>query len=274
MTKIAYDPIKDRFARIIRDSKRLRRLFYFILDLFFLRSWHLRRLLKEIGEGLEKKGQWKILDAGCGFGQYDYFFLKKFKNVSIHSVDLKEEYLEDNKFYFEKEVDEGRISFFRKDLLTFTTNEQFNLVLCVDVLEHIEDDVKVINNLSAALKTDGYLLMHSPSHYSEIDANEEDTFVGEHARTGYSKSEIEKKMMEADLLPLKTHYTYGKFGRQAWILSIKYPMILFNKLGLIALIPLMAYYPIVMPFVLLMNYMDLYSKNRKGTGIYAFAKKI
>ncbi len=274
MSKIAYDPVKDKFARIVKNSRKLRRLFYFLLDLFFLRSWHVRRIIKEKGESFEQKGSWKLLDAGSGFAQYDRFLLKTFQHVVIDSVDVKTDYLEDNQNYFRDEINQKRISFYEADLLNFSQKEMFDFVICIDVLEHIEEDTLVIKNLSQCLKPDGIFLMHSPSHYSEEDADEDDTFVGEHARTGYSKADIEKKLMEADLLPIKTHYTYGKWGRRGWILSVKWPMIAFTKIGLFAVIPLMFYYPVVMPFCLIMNYADLFTKNRKGNGIYAVARKI
>src|SRR5690625_6453664 len=82
-----------------------------------------------------------------------------------------------------------------------------------------------MQDLSKCLQKWGYFLMHSPSHYSEEDASGEDSFVGEHARTGYSKEDIEKKLMESDLIPVDTNYTYGKWGRRSWILSVKWPMI-------------------------------------------------
>ncbi len=274
MSKIAYDPVKDKFARIVKDSGILRRVFYFLLDLFFLRSWHIRKILKKKGADFEGKGKWKLLDAGSGFGQYDRFILETFQGVSVHSVDVKKDYLSDNSTFFQEEIKQNRIRFSEADLLTFNEENEYDFVLCVDVLEHIEDDVLVIEKLSKSLKSDGYFLMHSPSHYSEEDAADDDTFVGEHARTGYSKAEIEKKLMEADLLPVETHYTYGKWGRRSWVLSVKWPMLAFTKTGLIAAIPLMVYYPIILPFCLLMNLSDLYSKNEKGNGIYALARKI
>lgn len=274
MSTINYDPVKNSFARIIRGSRKLRKGFYFLLDLFFLRSWHIRQILGEKGAALEKKGSWTLLDAGSGFGQYDYFLLNNFRNVKIESVDLKEDYLNDNREFFKEEIAGGRIQFKPADLLEYPKANHFNMVICIDVLEHIEDDVTVIGNLSRSLKKDGYFLMHSPSHYSEEDAGEDSTFVGEHARTGYSKAEIEKKLMESDLLPIKTHYTYGPWGRRAWILSVKWPMILFNKLKLLAVIPLAVYYPLILPFCLVMNKADLYTKNNKGNGIYALARKI
>jgi SAM-dependent methyltransferase len=274
MSKIAYDPVKDRFARIVRKSKRLRNFFYFLLDLFFLRSWHMRRLLLKKGSEIDSKGEWRLLDAGSGFGQYDRYLLKQFSNVKIDSVDVKKDYLEDNRHFFQEEIANGRIRFYEQDLLELKAEGEFDFLICIDVLEHIENDVKVIGNLSKSLKQDGYFLMHSPSHYSEEDAAGHDTFVGEHARTGYSKAEIEKKLMEADLLPVQTHYTYGKWGRRAWILSVKWPILWFNKLRMFAVIPLLFYFPVVMPFCLLMNLTDLYTKNNKGNGIYALARKI
>ena len=274
MSKIAYDPVKDSFASLIRNSKKLRRIFYFLLDLFFLRSWHIRRVLKKHASPINKMGEWYLLDAGSGFGQYDRYLLDTFSRVKVDSIDVKTQYLKDNRHFFKEEIEQGRISFGEADLLTLSSEKLYDLIICIDVLEHIEDDERVIKNLSKVLRKGGMFLVHSPSHYSEEDADGDDTFVGEHARTGYSKAEIEKKMMEADLLPIKTHYTYGKWGRLAWILTVKWPMMLFTKFGRAASIILILYYPLVLPFTLTMNYLDLHTKNIKGNGIYALAKKI
>jgi len=274
MSTIEYDPVKDKFARIIKNSRFLRRVFYFLLDLFFLRSWHLRRLIRATGDRLDQKGEWSLLDAGSGFGQYDRFILKQFDRVTVDSVDVKEDYLLDNRHYFQGEVAEGRIRFYTADLLEFQSDQTFDMAICIDVLEHIEDDVKVMKNIADSLRTDGYFLMHSPSHYSEEDGDEDTTFVGEHARPGYSKREISEKLKAAGLQPESVHYTYGFWGHKAWILSVKWPMIWFNKMGLAAAIVLIFYYPVVLPFCLLMNRADLHTKNRKGNGIYALARKM
>lgn len=274
MTKIAYDPVKDQLANLVRKSPLLRRIFYFLLNLLFLRSWHLKRLIAMKGEELENTGEWKLLDAGCGFAQYDHFILNKFQNVKITSIDVKSSYLEDNMKFFQSEIEQGRIHFEMGDLLRVEMGKKFDFIICIDVLEHIAEDQKVIQNLSNMLKKGGYFLMHSPSHLSEEDGEEDDTFVGEHARTGYSKNEIEEKLMIAELMPEITQYTYGKWGRRAWKLAIKWPMILMNKFKLFALIPLLLYYPIVLPFVIIMNFADLFNGKKTGNGIYSLAKRI
>lgn len=273
MSKIEYDPVKDKFSTIIKDSRVLRRFFYFLLDLFFLRSWHIRRVIEQTADPIDRRGEWNLLDAGCGFGQYDRFILNRFDNVKVDSVDVKEDYLRDNEHYFSDEIRRDRIRFYPADLLQFDSDQSFDMAICIDVLEHIEEDVRVMKNISKGLKQDGYFLMHSPSHYSEEDGDEEDSFVGEHARPGYSKEEISKKLKQAGLKPEIVHYTYGFWGHKAWILSVKWPMIGFNKLGIFAVIPLLIYYPVVMPFCLLMNLADLYTNNEKGNGIYALARR-
>lgn len=260
------------FAGFIRRSHLLRRVFYFILDLFFLRSWHIRRELKKTGKQLDKKRVWKLLDAGCGFGQYDRFLLSQFKNVRVTSIDVKEDYLEDCKFYFQDEIERKRIEFITRDLLSSggLGEREFDYVICIDVLEHIEQDMEAMINMVRSLKPGGFFLMHSPSHYSSGDADEEDSFVGEHARAGYSKQEITVKMQEAGLTLKRARYTYGRFGHFAWRLSVKVPLIWFNKMGMSAGLPLIVYYPLVMPLCLILNFLDLHVDNKKGNGVFAY----
>lgn len=273
MSKIEYDPVKDRFAAIIRRSRPLRRLFYALLDLFFLRSWHIRKVLNQTGRQYEQRGEWNLLDAGCGFGQYDRFILNRFQNVKVKSVDVKADYLSDNRYYFQQEIEKGRIDFREENLLSLSEERRYELILCVDVLEHIEEDLRVIENLQTALKKGGTLLVHSPSHYSEEDAGGDDSFVGEHARAGYSKADLRAKLKKAGFEDILTHYTYGFWGHKAWVLSVKWPMIWLNRFGMAAILLMAVFYPLVIPFCLMMNAADLFTANKKGNGIYAVARK-
>src|SRR5699024_2653756 len=273
MSRIEYDPIKDRFANIIRNRPLLRTFFYKILDLFFLRSWYIRKALKEYGNELDRTGSWNMLDAGCGFGQYDRFILSHFKNVNVTSVDVKATYLADCRHYFNEEIENGRIWFEKANLLEFNKQDKFNFAICIDVLEHIEDDEQVIRNLYQALKPGGYFLMHSPSLFSEEDAGDEDSFVGEHARTGYSKKGVQKKIESAGLIPHEIAYTYGRKGHFAWKLLIKYPMLWMNKIKLLALPLMLIWYIFTLPAALILMKLDMSIKNENGTDIDAIARK-
>lgn len=273
MSRIAYDPVKDRFANIIRQSRFLRTLFYKILDLFFLRSWYVRDILRDYGSEFDRRGEWKLLDAGSGFGQYDRFILQEFPRVKVKAVDVKADYLEDSRIYFNKEISSGRIDFRQEDLLELNYSGQFNFAICIDVLEHIEDDRQVMDNIYRALQSGGFFLMHSPSVYSEEDADGDDSFVDEHARVGYSKADIREKLESVGFHIEKTAYTYGNKGHLAWELLIKYPMLWLTKIKLWAL-PLMAvYYLFTLPVGLALMALDVRDDNERGTGIYALVRK-
>lgn len=274
MSTIAYDPVKDGFASWIKNNRFLRTQFYRLLNLFFLRSWHIRRVIRKLYKtDLADKNVVNILDAGCGFGQYDRFLLNSFPKARISSVDIKEDYLQANRHYFKNAIEHNLISFYEVDLLEFNESPQYDFALCVDVLEHIEDDVKVIKNISRSLNIGGFFLMHSPSHYAEEDAGGDDSFVGEHARAGYSKADISEKLKQAGLTPVKVHYTYGFFGHLAWVLLIKWPMLYLTKTGHWGSLLLPFYYIPLLTFGLLFMILDLFTKNEKGTGIYALAVK-
>jgi len=273
MSRIAYDPVKDRFAQIIRRFRFLRTLFYKVLDLFFLRSWYIRRILRRYGSEIDEKGDWRLLDAGSGFGQYDRFILQEFNNVNVQAVDVKKDYLEDSRRYFEREIDAGRITFKKEDLLGIDYEDLFDFAICVDVLEHIEEDEKVMQNINRSLQSGGYFLMHSPSIYSEEDADGDESFVDEHARPGYSKSDIRDKLEKSGFTVLDVAYTYGTKGHLAWELIIKYPMLWLNKIKLWALPVMAIYYIPVLPLSLTLMALDIRDENERGAGIYALAQK-
>jgi SAM-dependent methyltransferase len=275
MSRIAYDPVKDTFAGMIRGRRWMRTLFYKVLNLFFLRSWHVRSKVRHL-HSIRFPGQkiWDVLDAGSGFGQYDRFLLGEFPNSRISAVDVKDSYLDDCRHYFEKEIAAGRITFRNLDLLALNEREKYDFVLCVDVMEHIENDTKVLGNISRALREGGYFLMHSPSHLSGGDAEEhEGSFVDEHARTGYSKDDIDRKLRKSGMIPVDIHYTYRKWGHRSWVVMIKWPMLLLNRLGTWAAILLPLYYLVFLLPGLIMMSADLTVSNENGTGIIALAQK-
>jgi len=241
--------------------------------MFFLRSWYVRKILKQYGSKLDLRDRWRLLDAGSGFGQYDRFILKQFSNVEVKSVDVKTDYLNDSRQYFIDEVQAGRICFEEMDLLDLDFDRDFSFAICIDVLEHIEEDEQVMENVYRALRPGGYFLMHSPSIYSEEDAGGDETFVDEHARIGYSKKDIQQKLEGTGLQPVEVAYTYGSKGHLAWELLVKHPMLWMNKIKLWAL-PIMAiYYIFTLPVGLILMKLDMRDDNEKGTGVYALAQK-
>ncbi len=108
-----YDPIKDTVGNFFNRAPFLRKLFYRLLDLLLLRSWHIHKEFKAWAKDHPKA---HILDAGSGFGQYTFYMSNFNPSYQILSVDVKEDYMADCNSFF-KQI--GRTNaFFKVEDLT------------------------------------------------------------------------------------------------------------------------------------------------------------
>ncbi|MCX6286773.1 MAG: class I SAM-dependent methyltransferase [Bacteroidetes bacterium] len=269
-----YDPIKRSLGKVFNKTPILRRLFYKLLDILLLRSWHVRKELRQWARFKTGSGKVKILDAGSGFGQYTYFMSGLRPNNSILAVDVKEEQIADCNTFFGR-INRPGVLFEKADLTTFTKQDYFDLILSVDVMEHIAEDEKVFANFYDSLTREGMLLISTPSDKGGSDVHNHDhgeSFIDEHVRDGYNISDIREKIRKAGFSRSEASYTYGKPGQLGWKLSMKYPILMLNASKLLFII-LPFYYLIIFPFALLFNYIDLHTKHKTGTGLLVKAWK-
>ena len=274
-----YDPIKRKLGVVFNASPAMRKLFYILLDILLLRSWHIRKALKQWTK--EVSGAQNILDAGSGFGQYEYYMAKKHRDWRIKAVDVKEEQVEDCNSFFQK-TGFNNVQLEVADLTKYIEPNTYDMILCVDVMEHIEEDELVFSNYHKSLKKGGMLLVSTPSDQGGSDVHHHDhdeyvndgtlSFVDEHVRDGYGIQEIEDKMKRAGFSKTEVHYQYGKPGKIAWQLSMKYPIVMLNKSYFFFII-LPFYYLLTFPFVLILNCMDVRGNHKTGTGLVAKAWK-
>ena len=220
-----YDPIKRSLGNIFNKSPFLRKIFYRLLDLLLLRSWHVQKEIQHLAPALYKEEEVNILDAGSGFGQYSYWLSKKFPQAKILSVDVKDEQVADCNNFFQK-VAKTNVKFEVADLTKFIQENKFNLAISIDVMEHILEDVVVFKNIYASLKKGGMLLISTPSDQggSDVQGDGETSFIGEHVRDGYNIKDIENKLGSAGFSKVEAKYSYGTPGKISWRLSMKYPI--------------------------------------------------
>jgi SAM-dependent methyltransferase len=266
-----YEKIKSKIDRLIKGRNFSRKLFYAGLNLVLLRAWHVRREIKNFFKS--RDGQTNVLDAGCGFGQYSYFIAKKFRNSNVIGVDINEERIKESEKFAREEGIEN-LKFDIADLENLNYEESFDLILAVDVLEHIENDVKVLKNFYRALKKDGLLIISTPSSLggSDVHSDEDASFIEEHIRHGYSQDEIKSKLEEAGFEDITFKYTYGKFGSLSWKLMIKFPILLLGKSFIFVVLLPLYYLFVLMPGFLLM-WLDGRVENKSGTGLLVKARK-
>jgi 2-polyprenyl-3-methyl-5-hydroxy-6-metoxy-1,4-benzoquinol methylase len=267
-----YEPIKRSLGRVFNNNTFFRIFFYKLLDILLLRTWYVKRELKIVRKSIGNVA--KVLDAGSGFGQYTYYLSTISKGWKITGTDIEEAQILDCNSFFKKLGISERIEFVKADLTQFVSPEEYDLIISVDVMEHILDDIQVFKNFYQSLKSKGALIISTPSNHggSDVHDDHEKSFIAEHVRDGYSTIDIENKLKEAGFSNIKTKYSYGKPGQISWKLSMKYPITLLNVSKLFFVI-LPFYYLVSFPFCLVLNYLDLTMNQNIGTGLIVKAVK-
>ncbi|MEY4594171.1 MAG: hypothetical protein RIQ47_581 [Bacteroidota bacterium] len=269
-----YDPIKRSLGNVFNRTPFLRKLFYNLLDLLLLRAWHVHKELRSLEGELKQRGSTiNVLDAGAGFGQYTYWMNRKHPLWNILAMDVKEEQVADCNNFFQQ-IGGSNVKFVVGDLTTYTNPSAYDLVVCVDVMEHIEPDVQVFKNYHASMKTGAVLIISTPSDQggSDVHGDGESSFIEEHVRDGYNIKEIEDKLRSAGFTKVEARYQYGAPGKISWRLSMKYPIQLLGVSKLFFLI-MPVYYAVAYPIAYLLNWMDVSMKHPTGTGLIVKAWK-
>lgn len=268
-----YEPIKDRFIRAAAGSQVVRRLYYMMLHVVFLRSWYVRRALQRI-IGRMDGAEVRVLDAGTGLGQFAYYMVRRYPAVRVHGVDINESYLEYARRFIGKTRCADRVTYAVEDLTRLQSSGPFDLVLSVDVMEHIEEDVEVFRQFERVLRPGGRVVVNTPSDLggSGVEHAGDESFIGEHVREGYGREELESKLSAAGLRVEEVTYTYGVAGSLAWRMLIKIPMRLLSMSPLLAIL-VAPYFLLVLPFGVLLNALDVAADNERGTGILVVARK-
>ncbi|HRD52191.1 MAG TPA: class I SAM-dependent methyltransferase [Flavobacteriales bacterium] len=270
-----YDPVKRRLGVVFNRTPFLRKVFYKLLDLLLLRCWHIQRELRAWVSQRQTSGKpvEAIYDAGAGFGQYSYWLSGLLPKARITAIDVKEEQVADCNAFFQR-IGRPQVHFQVGDVTKFQQPNTFDLVVCVDVMEHILEDEAALRCYSTSLKEGGMLIISTPSDQGGSDVHEEGegSFIEEHVRDGYNIDDIRAKCLRNGFSAVEARYSYGAPGRISWKLSMKWPLLMLNTSKLFFLI-LPAYYLITYPVAYVLNWLDVSMKHATGTGLIVRAWK-
>jgi SAM-dependent methyltransferase len=245
-------------------------MFYCLLDILLLRAWHIKKKLKKI----ETLRTASLLDAGCGFGQYSWRMQKMNKNWIIKGIDIDSKHIRDCENFFTKAGLSNRVSFQVMNLTALNDTDCYDIILSVDVMEHIQVDLTVFQNFHKALNKGGTLIISTPSDKGGSDVHNENgnSFIEEHVRNGYSPEDISEKLSKAGFERINVAYTYGKSGYISWLLTMKYPIKMLN-ISYFFFIIFPFWYLFFFPVSLILNYIDVNSTHKTGSGLLVTATK-
>lgn len=105
-----------------------------------------------------------ILDAGCGYGQYSFYFSNKFPKSNIISLDYNSDLIKYNKI-IQKKIISKNVEFIHGDLTKYNKKDYFNFIISLDVTHYVgAKDQDIFNNYFKSLKKNGNLFLTVPNY--------------------------------------------------------------------------------------------------------------
>lgn len=205
----------------------------------------------------------RILDAGCGRGTFSMELAKAHPEAEIVGVDLDEEILCKASFIAAK-AGLDNLRFQVADVTALPFDGEFDLVVSVDNLEHVEDDVTAMRCLRKALRPGGRLVVHVPGYFRRwpVFKKSVNFDVPGHMRPGYLIEELEEKLARAGFAVENSRPTYGFLENLSN--NISYAVSGAEQKN-------KALYALVFPFLLVMSKLGASARPKWGAGVLATA---
>lgn len=178
----------------------------FMSRLDHMKSWFYKKMEPYVGD--------RILEAGCGNGNLTSYMLNK---KLVLALDHDSEMLDECRNRFSKSTN---VKFFKYDLtdplITEFAKNDLDTIVCVNTLEHIEDDVAVLKNFRSVLGQKGVLILLVPAFQSLYCSL--DKAAGHYRR--YGMKEISEKIERCGFAIDKRMY-FNFFGIMGWFFNGK-----------------------------------------------------
>jgi len=168
----------------------------------------------------------KILDVGCGEGRHIFGAMDSQSGLNLFGVDMDIPSLEKSNegLDFFREMDFNLVKFLQGSIynLPFQDNE-LDVVICSEVLEHLEDYNKAIQEIHRVLKPGGYFLASVPSFLPEkicwMLSKEYQNMPGGHVRI-FKKSRILKVMQDHNFSFIQSEKYHAFHSAYWWLRCI------------------------------------------------------
>ncbi len=265
----SFREMKHEYGRKMKKTKGkdlitlLQKIYIWIFGIpevgFLIRSLYFKNIISQ----KVKIGKIKnILDAGSGIGTYSFWLCRMFPNAKIVGEEVDRNKIKFSK-KFAKELGFSGIDFYYQDISKDVNSKQkYDLIVNIDVLEHIKDYRRVLKNFYKQLVKEGFVYIHTPQPNQErIFSQLKKWHHEDHVREGFMIKELTKDLRDLGFKTVEVKETFGFFGKLAWEIN----HILLEKSFILS--------GFFYPFLILLSLLDTMVENEKGLGVAILARK-
>lgn len=175
----------------------------------------------------------EVLDVGCGDGLFTNELAVTRPAMRLTGIDVSPQGISDAE-RMKRHLGLDNVTFMAADVSAVDTfpDRRFDLVMVLDVLEHLRDPAALIQTVARLLKADGTLLVSVPTpNYPKWFGRQFHEAVG-HLRDGFWKEDVEA-LLDGTSLVVTEHRYYGLLPSSAFC-GVYYRWLWENKLGVLA----------------------------------------
>jgi SAM-dependent methyltransferase len=147
----------------------------------------------------------RVLEVGAGDGSTVSFLAKRFPGKRFAACEQNEKQLRRLRGRIERQR-LNNVTVIESDFTKYAERDTFDLIYCVDVLEHIRDDLALLRKIRDTLRPGGHLFLHVPA--PGIDVFEDK----DHVRPGYEQRDLAALLEAAGFRAERMEYTFGRRG--------------------------------------------------------------
>jgi 2-polyprenyl-3-methyl-5-hydroxy-6-metoxy-1,4-benzoquinol methylase len=154
-----------------------------------------------------------VLDIGCAQGHYSIRIARKYSHSQVKGIDFNEEKLSIAKFV-KKKFNLKNLKLEKMNICDRSTTEKYDLVLLLQVIEHIQDDRATLKKIREIMSNNGHLVITAPNeHLSMINWYKRYVTVEGHFRDGYKPGELAKMLADANFKIKEVRHLSATIGQ-------------------------------------------------------------
>jgi SAM-dependent methyltransferase len=208
----------------------------------------------------------QILDIGSGYGYSLNWLARRFPGAKLDGYELdSSQVVKCQKIV--RSSKRSNLSFHQGTIEDVEQEDCYDVVISIDVLEHIDDDLGTLKGIRRVLKPGGMVVMHIPLRHQlqkRIFPIFQQHTQFDHVRDEYLAEEITEKVVLAGLSIVSFEYGFGTLGELSFELNN-----LFWSQRLLRNITAVLFWPAS----IVLGYFDTVTKHTAGNSMVIVARK-